>query len=109
MAQSNWPNFFIVGAASCGTTSLYTYLKQHPAVFLPALKEPHYFAQLCPAWDQRYLFTYVTEEKDYLALFSKAVGFKAIGEASPSYLWCPEAAARIHGVAPRAKIIALLR
>ncbi len=109
MAQVNWPNFFIVGAASCGTTSLYTYLKQHPEVFLPALKEPHYFAQLRPIWEQRYLFTYVTEETDYLALFSKATGFKAIGEASPSYLWCPAAAERIHRAVPRAKIIILLR
>jgi Sulfotransferase family len=109
MAQAIWPNFFIVGAASCGTTSLYTYLKQHPEVFLPALKEPHYFAQLRPTYEQRYLFTYVTDEKDYLALFSRAAGYKAAGEASPSYLWCPEAPARIHRAVPDAKIIILLR
>lgn len=109
MAQAIWPNFFIVGAASSGTTSLYTYLKQHPEVFLPALKEPHYFAQLRPSYEQRYLFTYVTAEKDYLALFSKAAAYKAIGEASPSYLWCPEAPARIYRAVPGAKIIILLR
>jgi hypothetical protein len=109
MAQAIWPNFFIVGAASSGTTSLYTYLKQHPEVFLPALKEPHYFAQLRPAYEQRYLFTYVTAEKDYLALFSRAADYKAIGEASPSYLWCPEAPARIHQAVPEAKIVILLR
>jgi hypothetical protein len=109
MAQANWPNFLIVGAASSGTTSIYTYLKQHPEVFLPALKEPHYFAQLRPAWEQRYLFTYVRDESEYLSLFSKAVGFKAIGEASPSYLWCPEAPARIYRAIPEARIIILLR
>lgn len=109
MAQAIRPNFFIVGAASSGTTSLYTYLKQHPEVFLPALKEPHYFAQLRPAYEQRYLFTYVTTEKDYLALFSKAADCKAIGEASPSYLWCPTAPARIRQAVPAAKIVILLR
>ncbi len=109
MTQANWPNFLIVGAASSGTTSLYTYLKQHPEVFLPALKEPHYFAQLRPVWEQRYLFTYVTEESEYLALFAKASGYRAIGEASPSYLWCPEAPARIHRAIPGAKIVILLR
>ncbi|MBF6569298.1 MAG: sulfotransferase [Candidatus Binataceae bacterium] len=109
MAQQIWPNFFIVGTASSGTTSLYTYLKQHPEVFLPALKEPHYFAQLKPTYEHRYLFTYITEENDYLALFKKAAGFKAIGEASPSYLSSPDAPARIRQAAPDAKIIAILR
>lgn len=38
------PNFLVVGAEKCGTTSLYQYLKQHPDVYLPAKKELHYFA-----------------------------------------------------------------
>lgn len=29
------PNFFIVGAPKCGTTSLYESLRQHPQVFMP--------------------------------------------------------------------------
>jgi len=28
------PNLFIVGAPKCGTTSLYEYLRTHPAVFM---------------------------------------------------------------------------
>jgi hypothetical protein len=39
------PNFFIVGAPKCGTTPLYEYLKDHPNVFMPQLKEPHFFAE----------------------------------------------------------------
>jgi hypothetical protein len=38
------PNFFIVGAAKAGTTSLYYYLNQHPEIFLSPLKEPNYFS-----------------------------------------------------------------
>ncbi|MEE9518630.1 MAG: sulfotransferase, partial [bacterium] len=37
------PNFFIVGAPKCGTTSMTEYLKQHPDIFIPEEKEPHYF------------------------------------------------------------------
>lgn len=107
--RTNWPNFLIVGAANSGTTSLYTYLNQHPEVFLPALKEPHYFSQIRPAYEQRYMRSYVTDERTYLGLFRKAAGYKAIGEASTSYLSDPEAPVRIHGFAPKTKIIIILR
>ncbi len=35
----------IIGAMKCGTTSLYEYLKDHPAFALPKVKEPEYFSQ----------------------------------------------------------------
>jgi hypothetical protein len=38
------PNFFIIGAARSGTTSLYHYLGRHPDVFMSPVKEPRYFA-----------------------------------------------------------------
>jgi hypothetical protein len=104
-----WPNFFIVGAANSGTTSLYRCLNQHPEVFLPALKEPHYFAQVRPSYGQRYMRTYVTEKKAYLKLFRGGAGYRAIGEASPSYLFDAEAPLRIRSVVPHARIIMLLR
>ena len=37
------PNFLVIGAAKCGTTSLYHYLKQHPDVYMSPIKEPNYF------------------------------------------------------------------
>src|SRR5262249_54680506 len=107
--QLSWPNFLIVGAANSGTTSLYTYLNQHPEVFLPALKEPHYFSQIHPAYEQRYLRTYVRDERTYLGLFRKSTGYRAVGEASTSYLSEPEAPSRIYSVAPKTKIIIILR
>jgi hypothetical protein len=106
---SAWPDFFIVGAANSGTTSLYTWLKQHPQVFLPALKEPHYFSQIQPSYEQRYMRTYVTEEKAYLKLFRAGAGYPAVGEASPSYLFDAEAPLRIRSAVPHARIIVLLR
>ena len=38
------PNFFLIGAAKAGTTSLYDILKQHPQVYLPFQKEPMFFS-----------------------------------------------------------------
>ncbi|MEP7205398.1 MAG: sulfotransferase, partial [Casimicrobiaceae bacterium] len=38
------PTFVVIGAARSGTTALYTYLRQHPRVFMTAPKEPNFFA-----------------------------------------------------------------
>ena len=39
----NLPNFMCIGAAKSGTTTLYDILKQHPDIYIPAFKEPHFF------------------------------------------------------------------
>ncbi|MEY2336432.1 sulfotransferase [Acidithiobacillus ferrianus] len=104
-----WPNFFIVGTVKGGTTSLYNHLKQHPEVFLPAFKEPHYFAQIHPKPGQAHLLEYVSDQSDYLKLYHGADDFRAVGDASTSSLWDREAPMRIHAVSPDARIIILLR
>ena len=38
------PTFLLIGAAKSGTTSLYSYLAQHPSVFMSIPKEPNFFA-----------------------------------------------------------------
>jgi hypothetical protein len=40
------PNFLGIGAPRCGTTWLYHQLRRHPQVWVPALKELHYFDTL---------------------------------------------------------------
>ena len=42
------PNLFIVGAPKCGTTAWVEYLRTHPDIFFPEIKEPHYFATDLP-------------------------------------------------------------
>lgn len=37
------PDFLIIGAMKCGTTSLFRMLEQHPGFLPPAVKEVHYF------------------------------------------------------------------
>jgi hypothetical protein len=39
-----WPTFLVIGAARAGTTSVHGLLRQHPAVLVPQIKEPNYFA-----------------------------------------------------------------
>lgn len=102
---STLPNFFIVGAAKAGTTSLYRYLSQHPDVFMCALKEPNWFSRVNAPGG----VSYVTSEEEYLELFEGWSGEAAVGEASPSYLWDEEAPRRIFDAVPQAKIIAILR
>jgi hypothetical protein len=43
--MKTFPNFFIVGAARSGTTSLDQYLSQHPEIFMTPRKETHFFAR----------------------------------------------------------------
>jgi hypothetical protein len=101
------PNFFIVGAAKAGTTSLYHYLRQHPDVFMPEDKEPWYFCNLrepAPNSAKRY-----SDLDAYLTLFADAGDRRAIGEASVSYLTSPGTAERIYARYPDARIIIVLR
>lgn len=98
------PNFFIVGAPKCGTTALHAYLSTHPNLFLCEPKEPNYFSTDFPT------HRYVTEEKDYLRLFSDASDEATnLGEASAWYLYSREALPNIHNFDPQAKIIAMVR
>lgn len=107
--QEVWPNFFVVGAAKAGTTSVYAYLSQHPAVFFSAIKEPHYFAQVTPTREHRYSVETITDRGAYLRLFRRANRYQVVGDASPSYLWHPQVASRIKRAVPDARILIILR
>jgi hypothetical protein len=104
-----WPNFFLVGAAKAGTTSTYAYLSQHPQVFFPRVKEPHFFTQVRATRAQRRFVEVISDRTDYLRLFAGAHGFDVVGDASPSYLWHPEVPSRIRARVPDAKIAIILR
>jgi Sulfotransferase family len=97
------PNFFIVGAPRCGTTALYSYLRQHPDVFLPEYKEPHFFNIDMNSGGA------IRDEAEYLALFAEAKDQTRIGEASVYYLSSEAAPERIRSFCPQAKIIMMLR
>lgn len=101
--MSRLPDFFIVGAPKCGTTALYHYLAEHPGIFMPDFKEPHYFAK---DFSSPY---YVRTEAAYRALFADASAQHKVGEASVWYLFSEVAAERIQASVPQARLIVMLR
>ena len=105
-SEEIWPNFFIVGAQKAATSSLYSYLKDIPGVYMSPLKEPNYFA---PHVISSNSSDVIRDKKEYLNLFKKAGGYIAVGEASPIYLWDPDAPRLIHQAVPHARIIMILR
>jgi len=99
-----WPNFFIGGAPKCGTTALYYYLKDHPNIFLPTLKEPHYWCEDLPGLRKHKTLS------EYLELFDSSTSkHLAIGDASATYLFSKVAFKKIFEKMPDAKIIIMLR
>ncbi len=85
------PNFLIVGAAKCGTSSLHNYLNQHPDIFMPTfneegrnVKEPQFL--ISKRLKDRLHFG-VWEWEEYKSLFNKVNSENAIGESSVFYLY----------------------
>ncbi len=98
------PNFFIVGAPKCGTTALYEYLRPHPNIFMPEIKEPHFFA--------RDLGTYprIKTLEEYTGIFTgSSEKHLGVGEASVYYLRSSTAIPNIREFNPDARIIAMFR
>lgn len=106
------PNFFIVGAPKCGTTALFTYLGEHPEIYIPYLpdsleamqggkKELNFFG--------RDLAFGRSSLAEYLRYYEAAQGEAHRGESSVFYLYSQKAAQEIHEFCPEARIIMMLR
>ena len=129
-----FPNFLVAGAAKCGTTTLYHYLRQHPDVYMSPIKEPNHFStDIRPEGfsDEYKVYersknldiasfvngdmkeeqwgAYVADRGHYLKLFRFAAGKKCIGEISNSYMYSNEAASNIYREFPEMKIVMILR
>ncbi len=93
------PNFFILGAAKCGTSSLWDYLAKHPEVCVSEPKEPFFFE----AEYERGLDYY------WQRYFSCWRGEQAVGEARHRNLYLSYIPQRIADSVPDAKLIVTLR
>jgi len=102
------PNFFLLGAPKAGTTTLHAWLGQHPEVFLPPLKEPHFLQYRGEGGIDREI-AFVRTLEEYEKLFAPGAGRRAVGEASTMSLCFREAAERIRELTPDAKLAAVLR
>lgn len=99
------PNFFIIGAPKCGTTSLAAYLADHPNVYMSPIKEPHFFNT-----DMRWHDINVPDKSAYMRLFSDATSAHlAVGEASTTYLFSRQAVPNILEFNSESKFIVMIR
>jgi Sulfotransferase family len=125
------PNFFLVGAAKAGTTSLHAYLRAHPQIYTSPIKEPNYFCKDIDVtrFSSTYLdaipvdyrgfvdgrmteevhFAHVQEWENYLKLFCNVRDEAAIGDCSNTYLYSAVAAAEIKSATEDPRIIIVLR
>ncbi|MCF8095723.1 MAG: sulfotransferase domain-containing protein [Desulfobacteraceae bacterium] len=98
------PNFFIIGAPKCGTTSLASWLGEHPNIFMSKPKEPQYFNTDYSAPGRP------ASLEEYEKLFKKSSSrHKAVGEATTGYLMSEEAVPNILNYCPSARFIVCLR
>jgi hypothetical protein len=110
------PDWIHIGSGKSGSTSLATYLSQHPQLYVSPVKEPRYFispgvrpAFVGPADDERVNDLMVWDHADYAALFAGRAPGQLAGELSQGYLAWPGAAAAIRAHNPDTRIIAVLR
>jgi len=105
--MEQWPNFFIVGTAKAGTTTLHEYLKKIPEIYMSPLKEPNYFAlEKIP---ENYFRKPIRSKEKYFSLFNNVKKQRIIGESSVNYLADSKAPKLIHQVSPNAHILISLR
>jgi len=96
-----FPNYLIIGAAKCGTGSLYRYLIQHPEIKPALTKEVRFFDKYYDKGTNWYRVSFPFKNflrRNYVT-----------GEATPRYLDHPHAPKRVKEVIPNAKFIILLR
>lgn len=103
IVQAGWMDFFIAGYPKCGTTALYQYLSAHPGIFLPKLKEPHFFAEDFPGARE------VTTLAAYEALYRDTSPGQLCGDASASVMHSTVALDRILALNPAARFVVLVR
>lgn len=95
------PNFIIIGAQKAGTTSLFAYITNHPAVAKSSKKEVRFFDvnfSKGVRWYRHHFPLNAALKEGIIA-----------GEATPGYLYHPHAAKRIASIVPEAKLIVILR
>ena len=100
-------DFIVIGAQKAGTTSLWRYLRSHPAVFCPAVKEAPFFVgpEVGPVEFDAYM----------RRVFAEVPPQRLLGKATPDYMLgrrdvtVEEVARRIGATLPEVRLIVLLR
>jgi hypothetical protein len=101
MENNKLPNFLCIGAQKAGTTLLYEILKQHPQIFLPQIKEVHFFdidENFCRGIEW------------YKEHFSGSEHSEFVGDITPAYIFFDYVPERIQTtLGTHIKLLTLLR
>ena len=107
------PTFLIIGTQKGGTSSLYKYLVQHPQIAPALVKEIHFFDNHTRAYNfgkgmvwYRSHFLYGFQNILTSLIFKQNI---VTGEATPDYIFDPNAPRRVAEHLPKSKLIVLLR
>ena len=102
------PDFIIIGAQRCGTSSLFGLINQQPGFIMAKGKELHYFDL---NYDKPFSWYLKHFPSNPVRLFAKLRDYNNIlsGEASPYYLYHPLVPGRLSNCCPQMKFIVLLR
>jgi hypothetical protein len=92
------PNFLVIGAQRCATSWMYFCLKEHPDIFLPFMKEIHFFD-----------YNYEKGLEWYKRYFNTRSDQKVVGEISPSYLYIEKVPGYIYKHLRDVRLIICLR
>jgi Sulfotransferase family len=109
------PDFLVAGVPKAGTTALHAALSAHPHLYLSPIKEPKFFLTDGPPptkggpGDALTYREHIWQRDKYEALFDAARPGVLLGEATPFYLYDPDAMRRIHDLLPEAKLIVIIR
>jgi len=101
--MSNYPNFLIVGAMKCATSTLHEQLALQPGFLMSELKEPNFFSN-----DEQY----AKGMSWYLSNFDSSDDYILCGESSTHYTKMPtypQTIARIQQHLPDTKFIYVMR
>ena len=97
------PNLLIVGVSKAGTTSLFSYLGQHPDICCSVIKELYYFAPLRHGGE-------LPPVGEYARHFAHCAGSRYAMEASPGYFYGGRPLARgVRATCPDARVLLSLR
>ena len=96
---------YLVGAPRCGTTAFSKVLARNPQICFSKPKENHFFIRVPPALSPEEM------KRTYLSRYFPGLNenHRAIAEGSVSYLYAPEAIAKIIELDPNGRFIVMVR
>jgi len=99
----------MAGSTKSGSSAAYEYWKQHPAVAVSSVKEPHFFSHGLFGQNYLGLGRELTTVEQWRKGYGQPLAGKCIVDCDPLTLHGPQAPALVAALNPKAKIVLILR